>query len=442
MAALLNKKPLNTMWWVGLIPLGLLVLGACQEELPTTNEEDLFPVEAVTVEVRLPFHEFATKLEAWGGYGNPSELPIGIVARDFHGTLDVRTLVGLANYPTVASVRDTTGSVRPDTILTFIGGRVVAIVDTTSSVHEGQVTLSVGAVQHDWDFRTATWTMAVDSVGDEQPWPEEGAGPVLPLGTGEWDATEGDTISIELDSAAVAVFEDTLAAHRGLRLDAVTGGVRLDLTSVRLHLTTRPSINPDTLVELRVGARSRTFVYQPALEEPGGDVRVGGVPAWRSVMHLEIPETVDGPVSVCEEVVCPLPITPDALISASLVLTTKAPPGAFQPRDTLYLDVRPVLAPERMPKSPLGGSLAGLLGVRMPPEYFGEDDGVEVKIPMGQYIEALIEADPDADLPRSIALLSTFEPLSLYFASFQGPESEDGPELRLILTYGEGLGIR
>jgi hypothetical protein len=435
-------KPWFDRAWFGLLALGLPLLGGCQEELPTTTEEDLFPVEAVTVEVRLPFEEFAEGVEAWGGYGNPAELPIGIVAQSYEGSLDVRTLVGLQSYPTVASVRDTTGSIRPDTSLTFIGGKIVAIVDTLSSVHDGSATLQVGALQQDWHFRTANWTMAVDSVGDQQPWEEEGAGPVIPLGSGDWEASSGDTISIELDSAAVAVFTDTLAAHRGIRLDAGTEGVRLDLTSVRLILNTRPSINPDTLVELTVGARTRTFVYQPALGEPGDEIRVGGVPAWRSVLKLDLPEVLNGPPELCQAVGCPLTLTPDALISASLVLRTKAPPPAFQPNDSLFLDVRTVLAPDRMPKSPLGGSLTGIVGTLLPPEYFGEDAGAEVKVPLGSYIEALIEAGPDTDLPTSLALLSTYEPLSLYFASFEGPESGMGPELRLILTYGEGVGIR
>jgi hypothetical protein len=394
------------------------------------------------VEVSLPFQDFAEEVEAWGGYGNPWELPKTVLARTFGGALDARTLVSFFNYPTVASVRDTTGSVRPDTLLTFVGGTIVAIVDTVASVADEPVTVGVGALQDDWHFRSATWTMAVDTIGEQTPWPEEGGGPVIPLSTATWAPESGDTIRIQLDSTDVASWIDTLAARRGMRLDVLTEGARLDLTSARLYLNTRPSINPDTLVELEVGARTRTFIYQPSLEEPGEEIRVGGVPAWRSVMDLDLPEFLDGPPELCAELGCPLPITPEALISASLVLTTKAPAAAFQPTDSLYMDVRPVLAPERMPKSPLGSSLAGILGVALPPEHFGENDGVEVKIPLGAYIEALLEQGPDGELPASLVLLSTFEPASLAYLSFEGPGSEKSPQLRLILTYGEGVGIR
>ena len=429
---------------IGLVALVSLAFSACQEELTTSLEGDLIPVGALTVEVSLPFQEIGGEVVGWGGYGRPYQLPLDILARAFEGSLDARILNGWNPYPVSASVRDSTGSVRTDTLLTFVGGRITAAFDTLTSVVDGPVTLSIGALPMSWDVVSTAWDVAVDSVGDRQLWEEEGAGPVIPMGTAVWDPAEGDSVVFEIDSAAVALWADTANAEMGMRLDAVTEGVRLDLSRLSYLLSTRPSSHQDTLVDLTVAAKTRTFIYQPVPGAPAGEIRVGGVPAWRAVFDLNMPETLDGPPELCQQVQCPVVLTAESLISASLVLTTQAPPPAFQPTESLYLDVRPVLEPSRLPKSPLGSSLVGSLGVELPPEYFGEAAGTEVEIPLGAYIESLVaeNSNPDLEVPHTLALLSSFEPLSLYFAAFEGPDSPAGPELRLILTFAEDVRIR
>jgi len=430
--------------FLGLLALGFWSLLGCQEEYPTSGDRDLFPVSPVTVQVTLPFEAFAEDMTVWGGYGGPSELGIGVVARAYGGTLDARTLVAWGSYPTMVQVRDSTGTIRPDTMLSFVGGRVVAIFDTLTSTRSEPVDLALGAVPELWDPSSATWARAVDSVGDRRPWPEEGGGPVLPLATAQWDPTAGDSVIFTLDSAAVALWTDTLLAKKGVRLDAVTEGVRLDLNYLRLLVDVKARSNPDTLVEAAVLSRFRTFIYQPALQGTGESFWVGGVPAWRTVIKLDVPDSVQLSPAFCAQVSCPVHLTTQALVSASLVLRTEAPPPGFQPADTLRMDVREVLEPTRMPKSPLGYSLAGLFGIRIPPEDFGEDAGAEVLIPLAGYVDGLIQAksDPDVRLSRSLAFLSAFEPLSLYVGSFQGPGSAHPPELRLLLTLGEGVQIR
>ncbi len=428
----------------GLMALGTWPFFACQEEITSVQGGGLIPVGALTVEVTLPFHEFAGDLQSWGGYGRPYELPTGILARAFEGSLDARVLNSWHPYPDSTFVRDSTGSVRLDTLLTFVGGRIVARFDTLSSVLDGPVTLSIGALSRDWDFRSTAWTVAVDSVGDRQLWTEEGAGPVTPLDTAVWDPATGDSVVFEVDSAEAALWADTVDSKKGVRLDALTDGVRLDLTSLTYSLSTRPSIHTDTIVELPVGSIARTFIYDPVPEATEGEIRVGGVPAWRAVFTMNMPKVLDGPPELCQLVQCPLTLSPESLISASLVLTTLAPPPAFQPTDSLYLDVRQVLETSRLPKSPLGASLVGSLGIQLTPEYFGEEAGAEVEIPLGSFVERLIAGniDSEKEVPRTVALLSLFEPLSLYFAVFEGPESPSGPELRLLLTLAEDVRIR
>jgi hypothetical protein len=438
MANWLNRKA-----WIVLVFLGGWPLLACQEEIVAVLEGDLVPVEAVTVEVRLPFDEFAKDLEAWGGYGRPYELTNDVVANGFGGNLDARVLNSWFPFPRSAQVRDSAGLIRTDTVLTFIGARLVARFDTLTSVFGDSLEVGVSALSQKWDFVSTSWAMAVDSVGDRQEWTESGGGPVTPIATGFWEPTLADSVVLELDSAGVALWSDTLGARKGARLDVVSDGARLDLTDLRLYLETRPSVHPDTLVELEVSTRARTFIYSPEPGEPGNELRIGGVPAWRSVFTMALPRVLDGPESLCQQVQCPLTLDPASLVSASLVLTTKAPPAGFQPTDTLLMDARPVLEPSRLPKSPLGSTLLVTQGTLLPHEAFGPNAGTQIGIPLGPFLQALLtESTDQAGVPETVALLAAFEPLSLSFVSFEGPDSPFPPELRLILVLAEDVLIR
>jgi hypothetical protein len=130
--------------------------------------------------------------------------------------------------------------------------------------------------------------------------------------------------------------------------------------------------------------------------------------------------------------------------AASLYLTTTVPPPGFRPSDDLRVDVRIVLEPHRLPKSPLGPSLAGLFGVSFPPEVFGEEAGSRVEIPFGGYVVDLIRGTnaSGAEFSRTVALLSSREPLSMPFGSFVGRGGPGEPVLRLILTVGGEVEIR
>ena len=434
-------KRLARLGLLALIPLPFM---ACQEELPTATRDDLVPVEAVSFEVVLPFEAFGSNLRVFGGFGSPAELPYAVLAHEYEGELEARALIGMRPYPTAATVTDSTGASRPDSSLTFVGGRIVAWFDTLTSVYDGPVDLALGTLDHPWHFGTATWQVAVDSISGYQEWPEEGAGPVTPLVSGTWDPAEADSVVFELDSAAVALWADTAAAAQGFRFDALTPGVRLETSIVRLFLSTRPSSNPDTLVDLLVQQRFRTFVYKPVLEAPESEMRVGGVPAWRTVFDMDFPAALDGPEELCQSVGCPLTLKPEMINSAYLSLKTDTTTAAFRPSDSLRVDIREILQPERLPKSPLGNSLSGSFGVPFAPELFGESAGSRVEIPLGPYVSDLIAAksQPELVVPGTLVLLSVFEPQSLPFATFIGSAGGDGPEIRMIITVGQGVEIR
>lgn len=427
--------------------IGIALLPGCADELPLSTSGDDVPVDARTVEILLPFEEVATDLQVIGGFGSAVQLGHGLVARAYRDTLDARTLVRFSSFPTSVEVEDTAGTVRDDTDLTFVGGRIVARIDTAGvdgdsilAAH-GAPLFRASAITEAWHPLSATWELAVDTVGEHRPWSSPGAGGATPLDTARWEPTESDSVVLEVDSATVAAWADTTDAARGLRLELETPGLRHRLRNVSLAVEVRPSVNPDTTVFAGAERRRITFVYSPLPDPPPGGIRFGGVPAWRTVFRLQLSDTLRGPPELCEALGCPLHLTPDRLSFASLQVRTRRTPSAFQPRDTLRLDVRPVLRPDLLPKSPLGDRLGAPRGRPLAPELFGEEAGRTIDLPLTAFVRSLLrdEGRGGGEAPRTVALLSSLEPSSLGFGEFDGPGSESPPLLRLIVTRAEDV---
>jgi hypothetical protein len=423
--------------------LGLLTLGvaACGELTPTSVDPKLLPEEPVTVEVRVPWDQFGSDLASFGGFGSPHDLGRGVVAHEFGGSLEARTLVALAALPTSATVRDTTGTQVTDDSLRVLQGRMMAVVDTLGSVADGPVTLQIGMVSQAWDPGSATWEAAVDSLGDTQAWTEAGGGPVSNTLTAVWDPAQGDTAVFDLDSAQVALWTDTASTNQGVRLEALSPGSRLSVRGLLLQADVQPSVNPDTTVVVTATSSNVTFLYTPAPPPPDGSIRVGGTPSWRTVLDVAVPTTLTGPAELCDAVGCPLTLTADQVSYAALVLRTQRSDPAFRPSDSVRVDVRPVFDRTVLPKSPLGSSLLSILGLRFAPELFDSGEGSEVEIPVTSFVRQLLSADTTSAFPppNTLALLSTFEPLSLSYASFYGPGTPEAPVLKLIVTSGPAV---
>lgn len=429
-------------WATGLALVGTLTFVACQQDLPTAEDPDLIPVNVNTVEVRLPFSDFASALRVFGGYGRASELGTGFVANDYEGELDASTLLRFGRYPRSAQVLDTTGTTRADSALTFLSGRLVLRMDTLASVATGPVEVTAHALTEPWDGATATWTAAIDSVDRTFPWTEPGGGVVEPVGSAVWDPAAGDSVAIMVDSARVAQWGDSTDLGRGVRITTPDLGVRLQVSSAALWIETRPSVNPDTLIQVLAGRDDLTFIYDPVPTPPADAAWVGGAPAWRSILDVTLPQQLTGPPVLCARVTCPVALTEEVVSFAALRLTTRPPPAGFTPSDTLSMDLRMVLAPELLPKSPLGPTAVGLAGEVLDPDLFGSEVGSVVEIPLTGLVRDMIRGETLAGDPvsNSIALLSLFEPLSLQFFAFDGVGSLAQPELRMILTFSNGIG--
>ncbi len=301
--------------------------------------------------------------------------------------------------------------------------------------------LSLGALQQEWDASTVTWTTAVDTINDLRTWAEEGAGPVAPLGTVEWDPAMGDSVWFELDSVAIAAWADTSDASRGARIDLLTEGARIQIVTAVLRLNTRPSLNPDSTFFLVAPREEISFVYNPFPEPPPEGIRVGGAPAWRTVLDMRMPSQLTGPPELCAVVSCPVTLHATEMNYAAIVFKSRRTEEAFQPTDTVAIDVRPVLSRGALPKAPLGRSLVGIAGRLIDPALFGDEDRQDVEVPITVFAQALLLGTDDAGFepPQTLALLSVFEPISIAFASFHGSGDENAPFLKLVVTIGRSV---
>ncbi len=439
-----------------LLLLGLLA--ACQELLPTAESEDLVQ-GGVAVEVTLPARDFLDRVRVYGGYGRTSELGSGFIAHRFGAEdgsglpgldpepgLEAATLLRFGRYPAVVTVNDTAGTSRPDSSLTFLSARIIARFDTLGSVRAGPVAIMAHVLTEPWDGVSANWEYAVDTLLHRVPWSRPGGGAPAEIGEAVWDPGAGDSLVIEVDSAQVAAWSDTTDLSRGLRLSTEVPGVRLQVRSALMWLETLPSINPDTLIQVLAGTEDITFIYDPVPTPPADGLRIGGAPAWRTVLDLDIPASLTGPPELCEELVCPVRLSEEHVSYAALRLTTQAERAAFAPSDTISIDLRMVMVPDILPKSPLGPSISGLGGVVLAPEWFRPPGGHVVEVPVTGLVHDLLRGETaEGDLVSStVALLSTFEPLSIEYASFEGPGDDavaarpGEPELRLILNFARG----
>ena len=420
-----------------------LVLPACQDESPTSIG-DVLPPDPLTLSIQLPWSQFGSNLAVYGGYGGRAGIGEAIVARAYGADdLDANALIRFGAYPQTVSVRDAGGTLRQDGDLAFYGGYVVAYFDTLASTNAGPVSLTLGEIATPWHGPSASWTFALDTIADQRPWPEPGGGPVTPLETRTWDPTEGDSVQFFLDSAQVAAWEDPSASN-GVRIELVTAGERLELDRGALRLYTRSSINPDTALVLTAQPGAATFIYDVEPAAPLDGMRVGGAPAWRTVLDVAVPSVLNGPPELCAAVGCPFTLAPRHVSYAGLTLRTRSPALAFQPTDSVTLDVRPVLSRAALPKSPLGGSLMVQTGGQtIAASLFGAEEGTALDIPITNYVKVFL-AGPDAagrPPPATLALLAAPEPSSFTFAEFFGPGPNE-PVLELVLTVSAPLELQ
>lgn len=419
-----------------------LLAGGCGNETPTSVEGLTFPVTVVTSEVHLSHDQFARGVQVFGGFGRASDVAVPVVASEFGDErLEARTLVRFGPIPRSASIRDTTGTTVTDPDLTLVGGRAVLRFDTLAAPSE-PVTLSASLIGERWHPPSATFLHAVDTLGGRVPWARPGGGNEAPIATAVWDPAESDSAFFAIDTLVINAW-DTEDEARGMLVRMVTPGARAKVRSANLVLDALPSIRSDTMVTTDTFSEHLTFIYNPVPSLPEGALQVGGAPAWRTVFELELPASISIRDDTCPSGECALPLNPDGITQAALILTPAPTDASLRPTDTLFVDARPVPSPEYLPRAPLGNSVHVPV-LRVPPGIFAGEEGSVLEIPITNFVKDLargVTAD-SVPAPNTLALLAAIEPQSFELMRFLGPDSSSPPELRILVSQLSGMNVR
>jgi hypothetical protein len=411
-------------------------VSGCKDRITTGPDLGFLRVDPLTVEALIPFEDFGDDVQVFGGYGSASTVGRGFVALYYDG-LSASTLFHLSDYPQSADVPGT---------LTFSDGRLVLFFDTLLGSVDSPVAFEVFRLHEQWHAPTVTWEAVVDTAGERTEWSQPGGGLPTLLAGGTFDVSLGqrtddeagltDSVSIALDSATVVILGDSTSGTTGLLVAGAEPGTFLHLVDVQFRITTTASNVPDTVFEVSAQLDDLTYMFDPTPTAPLGWLRVGGTPASRSVITMSIPRIITGTPEACGAVGCEIDLTEVKLNLAELVLTTRQTESAFQPQDAQRVDIRPVLNPELLPKSPLG---AALLPVprSLAPELFSTQAGTQVSLSVTNLVNQLLlvaAAEDTVPAQASIVVFSIIEPITIGFVSFEGAAGVGAPALRLLYT--------
>jgi len=427
----------------GVLLMGaVLLIGGCENTVPTTGDRNEIPVESRSVELRLPFEAFASDFAEYSGFGRLSGLPGSVVAHAWRGDTDIHAMYRFLPPPRIVQVLPPGGTAtQPDSLWVPSYGVVTLRLDTLEVRGTPPLQLHAERILSRWDPSTAGWELAVDTVGGRVSWGEAGGGPVLAIDSRSWTRAQGDTISFTVDSATVSAWARGEPLEQGLRIRGSTPGMRLPVVSADLRIFVRPSIRPDTLVQIiALGVEVTTLAPSAPASVPGA-FRVGGAPGWRATFRMQLPSTVGPEFNACLPGECPLELLPERLVYAGLELHSRATvPAGLQPLDTMVVNLRPVLAPDYLPRSPIDIPVHAAPRF-LAPQLFSSSPNSKVEIPMTRYIRDLLrdQREGGTQVPRALALVPGLEPWALDLASFHAPGDSLGPTLRLILTTSEGI---
>jgi hypothetical protein len=429
--------------------LGALTLAACERELPTDVGGEHLPEASLrTYEIILDADVFLESDSVLRGFGTTNTTSLLLVAENYRDTLDAHGLVQFGDFPETVTFVDTTGT-HTDTITRFAGGRLVVRIDTTtlflgdepidSLPDSTEVVFQIHTVTESFDTRTATWRAREVTGTDSLFWTTPGGTPGTLIGTRAWissDSATGDSIAFDVDSAIIAAWEAG-TEPKAIMVSAVTSGVRAHVIVPRLQLTARFELEDTTITRTTsTVVTAQTFVYDPPPPAPVDELRVGDRSAWRS--FLTFADRLDSLTIQCpDEPDCSFRLGDVTVNRAELRLTPLEVASVFRPRSTIAVELRPVLADEALPleRAPLGDTTGIAFGIE-PGNFVADSDSI-ARIGVSRFVRGLLGASTDTvvtDRNRTVALLSSPEPLLFGIGRFGGVESSSAPVLRLIVT--------
>ncbi|MFW6085371.1 MAG: hypothetical protein ACODAA_09165 [Gemmatimonadota bacterium] len=403
---------------VGWLLAGLAAasIAACTEDTLTGVDPDDAPGDVqTTVEIELS----ATEVSAWRDttytdYALPSTSPSRFVAMttDFQA----RILDRFATIPDSVFVDEERLAVE-----SFQAGRIRLVLDTTASeLPEAGGSIEAYALDRGFVEREASWSEA--AAGD--PWTTPGGDLGEPLGSLEIEALDADTVFLPLSVETDSLLQAWLAADggAGLALLSQEDGTLLAIEQVVLAFDVKP-VGRDTLVETVRSPTASTFVFDPPTPAAGTGLRLGGLPAARTYVSFELPESLDG-----------VDLRGARINRATLLLTsTGTPPAPFATTDTLLASTFSLLSNpfEFGPKTPVGVNTSD--PVQILPEEM--EAGGELELPITGLVQNWAASDPDSmpELNVGVRVLPEGGAISYWeFGTREDPSR--APRVRIVLT--------
>ena len=428
------------------LALGLLALGACDQELPTDVGAEHIPEARLrTYEVLLDDFAFLASDTVVRGFGTAVVAPILVVAEDFRDSLDAHALVRFGGFPETITYVDSTGT-HTDTVQRFAGGSITLRVDTLALGldtlgTDTTIAFEIYEIGESFDPRTATWTARRIDGNDSTAWTTPGGTIGELVGTGTWtrsDTIAGDSIVFPIDSATIAAWQAIDDDMRGVLVRTTTTGARAQVVIPRLDVEARISATSDSSRTASVIVSGQTYVYDPPPPDPVDELRLGDRSAWRTFLQFR---------DALDTITVPCPGGPagctfrlgDVMVNrAELLLTTLPVDAMHRPRGIFGVETRPVLGAGSLPlaRAPLGDTTG--VALRVPPEWFDGENDSTVVITVTRFVRGLLDAGGDTavtDRNRTLALLSVPEPLPFGIARFAPVGAPSGgPMLRLVVT--------
>lgn len=423
---------MRRIWMAGLgVGAVVALVAACGDEGPIGVGSDLLGPGVRTYEVTLDPAEYLLADTTYDRIGTLNDALFRMVAHEFDDDLEARTLFSIAR-PVTVNYTPSEGSAITDTIQSIVGGVVTVVVDTVAS-SPGPVDLEIVRVMEEWEAPAATWDVRMDTAGVTETWTTPGGSPGAVMGGATW--TSGDTLVITLDSAAVAVWDDTLAARLGGMIRSATPGSRLFFESMTFQFEVVP-VTTDTVVPAG-GLRNSKIILAPEDAPPAaGVLRVGGLPAWRSLLRFQPMADVVIPCGPGRPPTCTLPLGTVTINQAALLLTP-LPVGSRRLEGPARIEGRGVLegpgvpltrSPLTPPVGPASDSLAAAMFVAPEP------DAPAISLAITSYVRLHLNPPSDDEPPQWLALTAVGERVRFGYAAFGGLASDRPPRLRLVVS--------
>lgn len=411
-------------------------LSACDQEVPTSVGGDVIGEGFRTFEVVLEAADFLEADTTYDRLGTLTGAPFGLVARSFGGELFGHTLFRVS-VPTRVTYEDEDENSVTDSVFTVVGGTVTVVFDSLGD-STGPVEIEVVDLTESWHAGSVSWEQRFDTAGVSAAWQEPGGTTGQVLGTATWET--GDTLRIPIDSAAASVLTDSASAFHGGLVRSATDGTRLRVQTVNFAFDVRPE-STDTIVAAG-SVNQRAVVVTPEASTPDGtELRVGGVPTWRSALRFRLLKDVRIPCGPGASG-CTIPLS-EVEVSLAALLLQPLPVAARRIERPMRVEGRAVLRAPGVPvsRSPLSNAFGRMQSALEPADFTVETSGSpRATVPVTGYVRRNLEPAGDEDPILWIALVAEAEQLSPVFgyASFGSLQSDAPPRLRLVVTVPEG----